>query len=114
MQPLPSGLTDDLSSLLIANVDGIAGDDMVRFVPVDRHNAKWEISSGGLTGWQTHATMEWPVLPPHGPLSETVFSFVGKFDNPLGAALLMVDSSRMSRIRRSADRTFRTHGLYAY
>ena len=113
-QPLPSRLTDSLTALLIANVDGIPGDDMLRFVVVDRHNARWEISSGGATRWQTFATMEWPVLHVHGPLSQTVFSFVGNFDNRRGADLLMVDSFRMSRIRRNTDQTFRPHGLYAY
>lgn len=103
-QPLAARLTDDVSSLLIANVDGIPGDDMVRFVPIDRHNAKWEVSSSGVTGWQTLATMDWNI----------VFSFVGNFDTAAGAELLMVDASRQSRIRRAGSPTFRTHGLYAH
>jgi hypothetical protein len=113
-QPLPSRLSDDLSPLLIANVDGNPGDDMVRFVASGRHTARWEISSGGQTSWQTFAEMEWPVLPVHGPLAETVFSFLGNFDTSAGADLLMVDRSRMSRLFRRSERTFRRHGFYAY
>ncbi len=109
-EPLSGRFFGDPSSLLIGNVDGIRGDDLVRYV-VTAQGGQWEVSSSGRTAWQFLAALDGTEGEAEARL---VRSFVGQFDRAPGADLLAVDPLRKSHVRSSGRQGFAAHGLYAY
>ncbi len=104
-------LGDDLGGFLIGNVDGIPGDDVLRYVPTSTTSGRWDVSSGGRAPWKTFASQSWS-----GSLTASlqVRSFVGRFDGIGGADLLAIDHDRRSHIFSAGKAGFTPYGLYAY
>jgi hypothetical protein len=103
--PLASNLSDDLTSIRIGDVDGIPGDDMVRFVASGLHGGRWDVSSGGETGWQTLARLD--------PAGVGRY-FVGRFDAASGADVLAMDPDRKGHLRSSGGQGFAAYSRHAY
>ena len=102
-----TALNDDTHRVLIGSVDGIPGDDVLRYVMVSPTTGRWDISSGARTGWQTFATST-------SLSAAQTIAFVGRFDGFPGADLLAIGGDRMSRIFSLGHANFTPHGLYAY
>ena len=120
-QPTGSGLSADLRSVFIANVDGLPGDDVVRYKEVSANTGRWDVSSGARTGWTTLATHTWPSFGiPAWTGCEAVparcaRTYLGKFDEFAGADVLALDvNPRTSRIFSKGHTAFAEHGLYSY
>ncbi len=111
---LPSNLNEELPGLFIADVDGIPGDDILRYKVVSPVTGRWEISSGGATAWQTFATLTWPSNQSTQAPAYTIRAFVGRFDAWANADLLAIDSTRTSRLFSAGHSNFAAYGLYAY
>ena len=106
---LNSAHTSNVQSLLIGNVDGYPGDDVVRYLPSydpttsNDTGGTYEISSGG-RGSTRLTKVAWP----------PGVAFIGQFDRGTAAAdLLIVDGSRMGHIFRPGSGVT-AHSLYAY
>lgn len=107
-EPQSVRFSGDVSSLLIGNVDGVPGDDLVRYV-VTTYGGQWEVSSSASGAWQFLASL--------GETEEEARlarSFVGQFDRSPGADLLAADPERKGRILSSGLQRFDRHSLYAY
>lgn len=114
--PAGAGLPGDVRNLYIADVDGLPGDDLIRYIPTNPTTGRWDISSGGRTRWQTLATytgsvrptitMPWP--------SASVRTFLGRFDAWANADVLAIDGARIGRLFSAGHSNFARHGLYAY
>ena len=107
-EPLPVRFSGDLSSLLIGDVDGVPGDDLVQYI-VTTHGGQWNVSSGGRGAWRLLA-----FLGETEQEARLVRSFVGRFDRSPGADLLAADPQRKGRILSSGLQHFERHGLYPY
>ena len=55
-EPQSVRFSGDVSSLLIGNVDGVPGDDLVRYV-VTTYGGQWEVSSSASGAWQFLASL---------------------------------------------------------
>ena len=118
-QKLASNLNDDIRNVHIADVDGLPGDDIVRYVTTGLTSGRWDISSGGKTGWTTLASYSWPNNSQNQQLfvAARARTFVGRFDVWGKADLLTIDPpelGRTSRIFSAGHSSFAPHGLYAY
>jgi hypothetical protein len=113
-QPWNGKLSNELQSLFIANVDGLPGDDIVRYVPTSAIAGKWELSSGGRGPWKPLATLKWASSLAAEKPALGVLSFVGRFEGRAAADLLAVDLTRLSRIHSTGHADFIAYGLYAY
>jgi FG-GAP-like repeat len=115
-QELNARLSSSLADVLIGDVDGVMGDDIVRYVRSSQSNAKWEVSSGGTGPWVTLTSISYPndvamqVLNPTGRMK----SFIGRFDIWQGADVLALEFTRGSRIFSKGHAEMTTYGLYAY
>lgn len=115
-----SGLSDDLSSLFIANVDGLPGDDVVRYTATSYSNGRWDVSSGARTGWSTLASVSFPATSDSADVcmrapAYCATSYYGRFDDFPGADVLTLDrNTRTSRIFSKGHTNFGGHGLYTY
>jgi hypothetical protein len=113
-QPWNASLSDDLRPLLIANVDGLPGDDVLRYVATSPVSARWDVSSGGRGSWQTFASLSWPTSQFTLAPAYTTRSFVGRFDVWNDADVLAVDFTRTSKLFSLGHSNFGPHSLYAY
>jgi hypothetical protein len=103
-QRLNAKLSSNMASLVIANIDGVGGDDIVRCVPTNLYTARCDVSWDGTTPWSTLATVEGPVR-----------IFGGRFDVWANSDLLVIhEPSRTSRIFSLNHSNFTPHGRYAY
>lgn len=115
-----SGLSDDLSKLFIANVDGLPGDDVVRYTATSYTNGRWDVSSGARTGWSTLASVSFPATADTADVCMRVpaycaTTYFGRFDDFPGADVLTLDrNTRTSRIFSKGHTNFGDHGLYTY
>ncbi len=115
-QQLNPTLSSSLASVYIGNVDGLPGDDIVRYVRTSAIGAKWEVSSGGASPWSTLTSFTYPdtfamrVLNPTGRMK----TFVGRFDRWQGADLLALEFTRRSRIFSKGHANLEPHGRYAH
>jgi hypothetical protein len=116
-QPLNTQMSSSLEQVLIGNVDGIAGDDIVRFVRENALSARWEVSSGGAGPWTALTRLDYPgnihplTQKPHDFVAD-LRTFIGRFDGLPGADLVVLEYSRGSFI--NTDGTLYTYGLYAH
>jgi len=108
-QPLNSAI-DDLESVLIANVDGLPGDNLVRYVATGPSSGQWMYSSGGSSPWTPFASYQ-PAAPAPPPRA-----FVGRFKGGARADLRWIDTvpSRVGRIIDVGEPAFTQYGLYPY
>ncbi|HSO34038.1 MAG TPA: FG-GAP-like repeat-containing protein [Labilithrix sp.] len=111
-QPLNTSVNDP-PQILIGNVDGLPGDDILKYVVVDANTARWEISSGGRGTWQTFATIVVPGAFTQFPAARTR-SILGNFDGLGSADLLAVDLTRKSSIFSQGKPAFAPYSLYPY
>jgi FG-GAP-like repeat len=114
-QSTGSGLNDDFQNAYIGNVDGLPGDDLVRYVATDRLHGQWQISSGAKTHWQSFA---WNTFPEPGSTAPDpslgARTFLGRFRTRATTDLLMIDDSRRSRIFSAGASGFVPYGLTSY
>jgi hypothetical protein len=115
-QKLNDKLSDDLGALLIGNVDGIAGDDIVRYVADNPLKGHWEMSSGGRGPWQTLGTLSYPedlqiaqVFP-----AWYMHSYIGRFDEWNGADVLALEWTRYSMLFSWGHNNFGQWGFWAH
>jgi hypothetical protein len=111
---MPINLLVDPTTAQVANVDGLPGDDLVRFVKDSRLHGHWELASGARGPWQTITSSAWS--DPGAGISATdlVHTYVGRFNGTASADLVMLDYSRRSQISTTTNRTLTPHGLYEY
>jgi hypothetical protein len=89
-------LGDDVSGLLIADVDNNNKDDLIRrkyrAVPVGNiqviETIEWEISYDGATPWKPLKSYRWATP---GTTGQPIFTFAGRFGAAPGAGVLTVD-----------------------
>jgi hypothetical protein len=115
-QKLNDKLSDDLGALLIGNVDGIPGDDIVRYVADSPVKGHWEMSSGGHGPWQTLGTLTYPddlqllqVYP-----AWYMHSYIGRFDEWNGADVLALEWTRYSKLFSWGHNNFGQWGFWAH
>ena len=113
-QKLNDKLADDLGTLLIGNVDGLPGDDIVRYVADSPVQGRWEMSSGGRGPWQTLGALTYPdelrtVYPAY-----YMRSFIGRFDEWNGADVLALEYTRYTRLFSLGHANFAQWGFYAH
>lgn len=111
-----SSQTHDLSNVLIADVDGFPGDDIVRYVPTSAISGRFEVSSQGRNPFTTFATMSWPdtaVMQAFKP-AYSVRSIVGRLNGWTKDDLLAIDYTRMGQVFSTAAGAFVAHSRYAY
>jgi hypothetical protein len=118
-QSVGTGVNDDLSHVYVANVDGVPGDDVVRYTTPSFANGRWDVSSGARTGWSTLSSFTFPSVP--GSTDPTLLypaayarTFLGRFSGGAAADLLVVDAQRIGRISTVANRTVVGYGRYEY
>jgi hypothetical protein len=115
-QKLNDKLSDDLGALLIGNVDGLPGDDIVRYVVDSPVKGHWEMSSGGHGPWQTLGSISYSGDPatvlafPAGHMR----SFIGRFDEWNGADILALEYTRYSRLFSMGHANFAQWGFWAH
>ncbi len=95
---LPANLNDDVANLLIGNVDGVAGDDLIRYKPLDASSGRFEISSGGNTPWQTLSNISFEDTSVTVFASARIRPFIGNFDGLGTADVLAIDHHRAGRL----------------
>jgi hypothetical protein len=118
-QATGSGLNDDLSRVVIANVDGVPGDDVVRYTATTFGDGRWDVSSGAHTSWHTRATYSWPtdsssIDPKVRAPALFARTFLGRFAGTPSADVLVVDAVRVGRISTSTSPALGGYGLYTY
>lgn len=115
-QKLNDKLDGDLGSLLIGNVDGLPGDDIVRYVHDDPYNGHWEMSSSGRGPWQTLGSLSYPPDPnnPYAFPAWRTLTFIGRFDEWNGADLLVLQPDRRSRIFSQGHAQMAPWGMWAH
>jgi hypothetical protein len=118
-QPAGSGLSDDLSHVYVANVDGLPGDDIVRYSTNGLSQGRWQVSSGAQTAWQSFASYSWPsnssaTDPQLRAPAAFARTFLGRFRGTSNADLLVIDATRTGRIATATSSSFAPHGLYSY
>lgn len=89
-------LRDDPRSFLVADVDGVPGDDLLRFA-----SGRWEVSSQGRAPFVALA-------------AGASLGFVGRFKGGPKADLIGVDSSRLGKIFSVGATGFIPYGRYPY
>ncbi len=115
-EQLNPDLSSSLASVSIANVDGIPGDDIVRYVREDAISGRWEVSSGGAGPWTTLTSFSYPDTYQNRLLNLTAYmkTFVGRFDAWNGADVLALEYSRGSFLFSLEHANLSPYGLYAY
>lgn len=111
-QTLNSSYDDDLRGMLIGNLDGAGGDDIVRAVRTDTTSVRYDVSWGGSSTWQTLGTLTWSASTWDAALLNQL-QFIGKFDDWAGADLLTLTPERMSQIFSLNRSNFAWHSVYA-
>ncbi|MGA9525769.1 MAG: hypothetical protein WBV82_30200, partial [Myxococcaceae bacterium] len=113
-QNLNPTLSDNVESLHIANVDGLPGDDILRYVATSDLTGRWDISSGGRTGWRTLATFSWPDTNPNSFFqpARLARSFVGNFNEWNNEDILLLDHERVSRLFSDGHSNFGIHSMW--
>lgn len=124
---LDASMTTPIALLIIGDVDGNGGDDIVRFVRDSsppqqiRYSGKWQVAWGGRGGWKdpkpvnlapwgTQTRSDAPVRLPEVPL----LLFGGHFDDAPGYDLLHVDYNRLGRLYSAKNDTVELYSLYPY
>ena len=105
---------DELEKLVIGNVDGIAGDDVLRYVIDSGTSGHWDISSGGRGSWRRFAAAMWPTMPDDGTPAYRTRSFIGRFDSATRPSLLSVDATRFGKRFDVGSNAFVAHSLFAF
>jgi hypothetical protein len=117
-QPTGAGQTDDVRNLYIANVDGIVGDDLVRYDVTSPTDGHWDISSTAGRPWKLLASRSWPNTEENRRSypSIRIVTYLGRFTPPsYGANLMFFDGTeRVGMILDRATKTFAQHSLYSY
>jgi hypothetical protein len=115
-QELTPALSSSLANVFIGDVDGIKGDDIVRYVRSGPVSAKWEVSSGGAAPWVTLTSISYPNTTAMQYFNPTarMTTFVGRFDIWQGADVLALEFTRGSRIFSKGHTDLAPYGLYAY
>jgi hypothetical protein len=113
-QKLNDKLSGDLGELLIGDVDGLRGDDIVRYVAESAVTGRWEISSGGRSSWHTLGTVSYPDQSPLTIPAKRMRSFIGKFDVWPGADILALEYTRYSRLYSKGHADFTPWGFWAH
>ncbi|MBK7862631.1 MAG: VCBS repeat-containing protein [Archangiaceae bacterium] len=107
---------EDFSGMRVANVDGIPGDDLVRYTVLQPINGRWDVASGARGGWAFLTARAWPPLEPYLTFrpAQTMRWALGRFNGLTTASLLEVDFTRQSLIftRNSTPNT--PYGLFSY
>jgi hypothetical protein len=94
----------DPTGFLVADVDGLPGDDLVRYVSTGSSSGRWEVSSQGRNAFATLAT---------APAGDGL-GFVGRFKGGAKADLIGVNASRMGQILSAGSKSFAPHGRHPY
>jgi hypothetical protein len=103
--------------LLVANVDGLPGDDLIRVVNISLTGGQMQVSSGGRGPWTDLVRVTWPThidaihqtVVPDPPVL-----FAGNFLTPTADSVLNLDSKDRFTTQFSAGQsTFLPHSLYA-
>lgn len=113
--PVP-GHDEDLKDMMIANVDGIPGDDVVRYrVPLPI-NGIWEMASGARGSWTFMTARAWSPLPPWPALrpAQTMKWTLGHFNGLSTASLLEIDLTRRSKIYTQGYALNTAYSTFAY
>jgi hypothetical protein len=115
-QKLNDKLSGDLGTLLIGNVDGIPGDDIVRYVVESPIKGRWEMSSGGRGPWQTLGTLSYPddLATLQAFPAYRMLSFIGRFDEWNGADVLALEYTRYGRLFSFGHNNFGPWGFWAH
>lgn len=113
-QPWNPSLSDELAPLLVANLDGIPGDDVLRYVATSVTSGRWDISSGGKGNWQPFASRTWSASSAFPAPAVTVRTYVGRFDPWANADVLAVDFTRTGALFSKGQTGFVAHSRYAY
>jgi len=109
-------LSSSLANVFIGDIDGVKGDDIVRYVRSGPVSAKWEVSSGGAGPWVTLTSISYPntIAMQYFNPSGRMTTFVGRFDIWQGADVLALEFTRGSRIFSKGHTDLAPYGLYAY
>lgn len=118
-QPAGSGLNDDLSRVYVGNVDGVPGDDVIRYQYTGAGYGQWDVSSGARTGWAKLASVTLPVDGSNDDLdlrqpAAYAKTFLGHFSGGTTTDLLVVDPYRWGQLSTVANRAFGPWGFYQY
>jgi hypothetical protein len=115
-QPLNPTLSSSLASVFIGNVDGVPGDDIIRYVRENAISGRWDVSSGGAGPWTTLTSFSYPDTYPNQLLNPAAYmrTFVGRFDVWNGSDLLALEYSRGGRLFSAGHANLAAYGLYAY
>lgn len=108
---LNPSVTDSLENLLIGNVDGVPGDDVIRAVATSATTIRWDISSGGATPWQTLTTLTSEEPATSLPVV-SARHFVGKFDEFPNSDLLVIEGNRLGRLFSHAHSNMLRYGMW--
>jgi hypothetical protein len=94
------GHNEDLKDMMIANVDGVPGDDVVRYTVLQAINGKWDVASGGRGAWAFMTARAWPPSEPWPTLrpANTMKWTLGRFNGMATSSLLEIDLSRVGAI----------------
>jgi hypothetical protein len=95
-RPLNHALSDDVSHVVIANMDADNIDDVLKLDARQAWNSvaiTWSRSQNGTSGWQTFATYTFPI----GPSASNIRGFAGRFGAALGGATLVIGPDRRGR-----------------
>ena len=112
---LNPSMSSSLASVHIANVDGVPGDDIVRFVRENGVSARWEFASGGGGPWTTLTRIDYPDVVAPLNLTSQLRTIVGSFDVWNGGDLFVLEYSRGSFLfSRGHTAQLTPYGLYAY
>lgn len=113
--PLSPAIPYD-ASVFIADVDGIAGDDLVSFVSLGDFAAGWQVSSGGSGPWKplTNAVYDETDDPVPGTEISSLRTFFGRFDAWHGGDMLVLEHTRNSRLVSQGHSIAAPYNLYAY
>lgn len=113
-QTLNAKLSQDVASLLIADVDADGRDDIVRYQKSGATSLTSSVSWGGRSDWVRLANVNAAALTGVGgaPVALRLYPFAGRFDAAPGADLLLVDVSRIGRFTNRAGTAWNSQ--YAY
>lgn len=103
--------------LMIANVDGLPGDDVIRFRHTSSVVGQLEVSSAGRGPWTKLVGVTWPIVQvPNGPaLQYNPRFFAGRFGGAVSDSVLQLDTQgRFTRQFSSGQTSFLPHSLYAH
>ncbi len=97
---------------LIGNVDGLPGDDILRYEAASPTTGKWYLSSGGRGQWQQLASYTEGSLLDLAALK--MRTLIGNFDGGAKADILAVDRFRRGNLYGYGSAGFLTYSRYAY